>query len=281
MDGHTKEPKIIVFEDYHDSSFLIFLEFLINLKFNNNYYWRESLQTKINAVTVLSEEVKSQYDKALKAKEEMEIKGFGSGLESMLLLIKFETMLNSIYSLCDNLAFISHKLHPGIARSFNEQRKKINTYQTTYPKYTEYLNLIENANWYEKLHTMRTESTHYLPGFVYHSVNGLGILYRDMEHSEERIEIEIIREYVETLIANINDFLEKYGIYHLKQFINENHKTFHPCLIPNPEGRGFLAGGRVIKYSEYRNKLPGECINREIPCPNKKICPAYQKIQNK
>ena len=57
-------------------------------------------------------------------KMEIEKIGYCSGLESTLLLIKFETMLNSIYSLCENLAFVGHILHPGIPESFNEQRIK-------------------------------------------------------------------------------------------------------------------------------------------------------------
>ncbi|MFA4877018.1 MAG: hypothetical protein WC586_06360 [Methanoregula sp.] len=277
MPDDRKQTKEVIFTDYNDSQFQTFLEFLINLKFDNNYNWRNGLQTKINAVLHLSNEVKSQYYKAMKAKEEMEVKGFGSGLESELLLIKFETLLNSVYSLCDNLAFISYRLHPGIKKMFNDQRKNVAKYRINYPEYSEYIDLIESATWYEKLHTMRSESTHYLPGFVYHSKNGLGILYRDMEHSDERIEIENIQEYIVNLIAEINDYLERYGNYHLKRFIDEGHKIFYPCFIPNPEGKGFLVGGRVITYSEYMKKLPGKCQFRDIPCPRKNICPAYSK----
>jgi hypothetical protein len=279
MAEERQQTEKMVFKDYHDSSFLIFLEFFPNLncfkEIQRKYDWRSSLQMKINAVSVLSEEVKSQYDKALKAKEEMEKKGFGSGLESTLLLIKFETMLNSIYSLCDNLAFVSYKLHPGIKKLFNDQRKNITKHRELYPQYSEYLNLIESADWYEKLHSMRSESTHYLAGFVFHSLSGLGILYQNMEHSDERIEIENISNYVDALLRDINEFLEKYGKYHLIQFITENHTTFHPCFFPNPLGKGFSVGGRVITFSEYMEKNPGKCQFRDIPCSNKTNCPAY------
>ena len=77
-----------------------------------------------------------------------------------------------------------------------------------------------------------------------------------MENSDERIEIENIRDYVVTLLAEINEFLEKYGKYHLQQFINAKQETFHPCLFPNPEGKGFLVGGRLILFSEYKNVNP-------------------------
>jgi hypothetical protein len=137
---------------------------------------------KINAVHFLSEDVKSQYHKAIKEKEELERDGKSSGIESTLLLIKFETMLNSIYSLSDNLAFIGYVLHPKIKRSFNEQRNNIEKYRNLYPEYSEYLDLFACTDWYDTLHTMRSESTHYLPGFIYHSDSGLGVLYRDMEH---------------------------------------------------------------------------------------------------
>lgn len=288
----TQQTEKMVFNDYQGSSFSIFLEFFPNLncfkeihendeskEIQRKYDWRGSLQTKINAVSVLSEEVQSQYNKAVQAKEEMEKKGFGYGLESTLILIKFETMLNSIYSLCDNLAFVSHKLHPGIKKLFNDQRKNIVKARGNYPQYSEYFDLIESVNWYKKFHTMRSEYAHYLSGFVFHSPSGLGILYQNMEHSDDRIEIENIRDYVIGLLAEINDFLEKYGRYHLKQFISENHTTFHPCLLPNPEGKGFFVGGRVITYSNYKKKLPGKCQYPDKPCPNKKICPAYQKSE--
>jgi hypothetical protein len=215
----------------------------------------------------------------------MEKNGFGSGLESTLLLIKFETMLNSVYSLCDNLAFIGQRLHPGLKRSFNDQQKKVEKYKTRHPEYSEYLDLIKSADWYEILHTMRSESTHYLPGFVFHSQNGLGILYQNMEHldnseeSDKKIEIENIRDYVVKLLEGINDFLEKYGKYHLKQFIAEDHITSHSCWIPNPIDKSFLAGGRVITFSEYLKKQPGKCFAL-FSCPHKEHCPAYQKMKN-
>jgi hypothetical protein len=131
---------------------------------------------------------------------------------------------------------------------------------------------------------MRSESTHYLNGFVYHPPTGLGILYKNMEHldntekSDTKIDIENIFEYTDSLLAKLDGFLEEYGKYHLEHFIDEKHTIFHPCLIPNPDGKGFLAGGRVITLHEYKNKLPGNCVARNVPCPNKDICPAYQKI---
>jgi len=284
------------FNDYQDSSFSIFLEFFPNLncfkeihendeskEIQRKYNWRGSLHTKINAVSVLYEEVQSQYNKALLAKEEMEKQGLGTGLESTLLLIKFETMLNSVYSLCDNLAFIGQRLHPGLKRSFNDQRKSIQKYKKRHPEHSEYLDIIGSAEWYEILHTMRSESTHYLPGFVFHSQTGLGILYQNMEHldnskePDKKIEIENILDYSNTLLVEINKFLERYGKYHLTKFLTENNTTFHPCIFPNPLGPGFSVGGRVITLSEYIKKLPGKCQYRDIPCPNKENCPAYLK----
>jgi len=283
--ANSKNNQVIQLGDYSDSKFETFLVFFTNLKFNkpekipikNNetYDWKTSLRMKVNAVYLLSNEVNSQYNKALIANEELEIKGIISDLESTLLLIKFETLLNSVYSMCDNLAFVDQKLHPGIKKLFNEQRKNISKYRVKYPEYSEYLDLIERTEWYDTLHTMRSESVHYLPGFVYHSSTGLGILYQNMVHSKDRIEIDNINEYVTDLISHLNKFLEKYGEYHLKQFINERHETYFPCWIP--KGAGFLVGGRVLTFFEYLNKLPGRCTALDVPCPNRKNCPAYQK----
>lgn len=279
-----KQKKTVIFDEYHQSRFLIFLEFSQNLNcFNEDidkkYRWRMSFQTRISAISILSNDVKIQYEKAIKEKEEIEKRGSGSGLESTLLLIKFETLLNAVYSLCDNLAFIGRRLHPGIAQSFNEQRKKVGKYRDQYPKYSEYFSLFDYVDWYEQLHKMRSESTHYLPGFVYYSKSGMGILYKNMEHLDdpnEKIDIENILEYVSELVNGINIFLDQYGNYHLKQFITDEHTTFSACLIPHPEGKGFLVGGRVIKKSEYLKKQPGKCIDN-FECPNRGYCSAYQK----
>ena len=249
---------------------------------HRKHYWPMSIREKINAIYLLSEEVKTQYEKALQAKNEMEKNGHGSNSESTLLLIRFETMLNAIYSLCDNLAFIGYKLHPGLKRSFNEQWKKIRKSKDYHPEHSEYLDIIHHADWYEILHDMRSESTHYLNGFVFHSPSGLGILYQNMEHldnteeSDKKIEIENIVEYTNSLLAEINKFLEEYGKYHLEHFIDEKFETFHPCLIPTPEKKGFFAGGRVIKLSEYIKKQPGKCI-QNFECPNRAYCPAYKE----
>ena len=249
---------------------------------HRKYYWPMSMREKINSISVLSEEVKSQYEKALQEKKEIEKKGHGNSSESTLLLIRFETMLNAVYSLCDNLAFIGYKLHPSIKRSFNEQWKKIRKSKAYHPEYSEYLEIIGSADWYEILHNMRSESIHYLNGFVFHSPTGLGILYQNMEHldnteeSDKKIEIENILEYTNSLLVNINGFLEEYGKYHLEHFIDEKYETFHPCLIQTPENKGFLTGGRKITLSEYLKKQPGKCI-KNFECPNKGYCPAYQK----
>ncbi len=283
MDESRADRPIIQVMEYSDSKFSTLLIFFENLNiyqdtedFRKKFDWKSSLRIKVNAVSHLSEEVKRQYEKALVARKEFDEKGFGRETEFILLLIKFETLLNSIYSLCDNLAFIGHKIHPKIKRSFNDQRNRIESYRRLYPEYAEYLDLIESADWYEKLHIMRTESTHYLPGFVFYSKDGLGILYQNMEHSEERIEIENIRDYVVSLVDNLSKFLERYGNYLIEKFLKEDHKIFSPCWIPHANSNAFLSGGRVITYSEYKNKRPGKCVSRDLPCPNKKTCPAYQ-----
>jgi hypothetical protein len=304
MSENFQQHKKRKFDDYQESSFRIFMEFFPNLtcfkepqkdddskeiqekkfqkEIHRKYYWPISMREKINSLSVLSGEVKSQYEKAVQEKKEIEKKGHGNSFESTLLLIRFETMLNAVYSLCDNLAFVGYKLHPGIKRSFNEQWKKIRKSRNYKPEYSEYLEIIGSTDWYEILHNMRSESIHYLNGFVFHSPTGLGVLYQHMEHldnteeADKKIEIENILEYTNSLLEKINGFLEDYGKYYLDHFIDEKNETFHPCLIPAPENKGFLAGGRKITLSEYLKKQPGKCINN-FECPNRSFCPAFQK----
>jgi hypothetical protein len=79
-----------------------------------------------------------------------------------------------------------------------------------------------------------------------------------------------------SLIEEIDKFLESFGKHHIEKFLKMDQKTFRPCLIPHPSGKGFLAGGREILLSEYLKKKPGKCI-KNFECPNRRYCPAYDE----
>ena len=269
-----EELRDLLIGNYSDSKFLIFLDFLPAIKIRGNHSWNNSLRLKTKAITHLSNELKTQYQLAVKEKVDNENSNSYYGIESEVLLIKFETLLNSVYSLCDNLAFLDHKLHLGLKSGFNYQRNNIEKYRVNYPKFSDYLDLIGSAKWYENLHTMRTESTHYLPGFVFHSSGGLGILYKNMVHSNEEIKIENINDYANDLISEVQAFLEKYGDYHLRKFLKDSDKAIFMCGIPHPSGKGLLVALREVTLDEYLRKMPGTCISSDVPCPDRNFCPA-------
>lgn len=266
-----------------ESSFSTFLQFydsIAGVEFDIKYHLRESIKHRIGSIQFFEKELIDQIEKAIEEKIKIKKIGYGNLIEGTILLIRFETFLNSIYSLCDNIAYYGHCLHKGITRGFNKQFNDYQKYLDRYPQYEQYLNLIKSCDWYEDLHTMRTESTHYLPGFVYNPDNGkLGILYRNIITSKERIEIEDLSEYIQKIVQDNYKFLESFGNYMINKYVTDESETTFFCIIFNKYSNGkpvFMPALRTVTYKEYKEKKVGKCINKDVPCLNKEFCPAYK-----
>lgn len=267
----------------NDSNFLTFLTFFNSATkhhINSEFDLGNSLKHKINAIYFFKTEILQQIEKVIEEEKECKKNGWGSSLETTILLIKFESLLNAIYSICDNVSYIGHKLHDGLPFGFNKQYKGFDKYLKKYPKYEDYLNIIKNCEWYIQLHTMRTESTHYLPGFIcYPDPEKLGVLYQNMIHSNDKILIEDISSYIIEIVKDIDEFLDDFSIYAITNYLSDESKTGYMCLIrhQNPDGSiANLVGLREVTYKEYKEKEVGTCIIRDVPCPDKEYCPAYK-----
>lgn len=282
-DNRNKLYNQLITDYYPDSNFSTFLQFynsIENIDAILKIHLIESIKHRIGTIQFFEKELIDQIERAVKEKSESEKQGFGSRNEATILLIRFETFLNSIYSLCDNIAYLGQQIHPGIKRGFNEQLKNYQRHLDLYSQYEDYLNIIKSCDWYEDLHTMRSESTHYLPGFVYHPNNGkLGILYRNIVVSKKRIEIEDISEYIHKIVKQVYKFLDNFGEYMVNKYLTDKSETAFFCMIQKTEPDGkviFMPALRMVTYDEYKEKEVGRCVDKEVPCPNKEFCPAYK-----
>lgn len=282
-DNRTELYNRLTSDYYPDSNFSTFLQFyesIVNVDYNIKFHLRESIKHRIGTIQFFEKELTNQIQRSMEEKKEIDKIGYGNLIEGTILLIRFETFLNSIYSLCDNIAYLGQQIHPGIKRGFNEQLKNYQRHLDLYSQYEDYLNIIKSCDWYEDLHTMRSESTHYLPGFVYHPDNGkLGVLYRNIVVSKEKIEIEDISEYIHKIVEEVYKFLENFGEYMVNNYLTDKSETAFFCMIQKtgPDGKAiFMPALRMVTYEEYKEKKVGRCTNKDVPCPNKEFCPAYK-----
>ncbi|MFA4876566.1 MAG: hypothetical protein WC586_04065 [Methanoregula sp.] len=267
---------------YSDSKFNAFLDFMpiVYPNFLNIIRWRESIRTKMRIISLLSKDIFQQYQLTVDQKEKDKLEGYGDGIAASLLLIRFENYLNAVYSLLNNLAYIGQISHKGLAHQFNTQRERASNYRKKYPRYSEYLDLIENCQWYDQLHAMRTDATHFLEGFVYYTDDGLGILYFDKEpkefNNDVKLKIEDIRIYTEQNIKDLSDFLDCFGEYYLTKYCNNESSIPLACPILVVNGKSFFSGFRSVTYEEYQNKNIGRCMSKDPTCKFKDFCPARQ-----
>jgi hypothetical protein len=126
--------------------------------------WHFSIENKMTAMNILRNNMLEQIPKCLAEQKRAEETGYSSGIEALILGIKYEVFLNSIYALCENLGYVAHfLLGRKLPRHFHEQKKKLLKKEELEPTYSK---ILAKTNWYDEIHAMRTESTHYLSGLI-------------------------------------------------------------------------------------------------------------------
>lgn len=231
--------------------------------------WDFSLNSKMGAIEILLKDVLAQIPKALEEEKMIREKGFGDGIEAHTLAIKYEVFLNSIYSFCENLGYIAWcLLKKKIPRHFNEQKKSAQAGKMYDANYSE----LVKSSWYGEIHLMRSESTHYLSGFVSYS-DGTKLGYFNKPKSERgkppaEIKVDNIEEHVKILFESLIQFLIAFGD-HFITLLNSTSRVYQVCLFNS--GR---IGVRLISLKEYLNGESGECQTKAFDCPEKNVCKA-------
>ncbi len=283
----SDDPGLLSFLDSWDYSYLEDNEIKDFFRFiqldgdNRDQYinWNrlgDSICQKRHAVELLGEEVQDPLDEWEDISKELEKYGFQAGYESVQIMVKFQTFLNSVYALFENLAFTAYLLIPGLKRSFFQQQSDMDKLIQINK---EYAGIVASADWYPDLNIMRSESTHFLDCLFF--LNGercLGIKYIDFVSRRKGVDktTEIVIEDVVWYVNCIRDAISQYMVdlfaFFLTSFIKPDFVGYEPCYMKRKESHFlFLIGMKKVSFKNYLKGKPWTCM-LDNQCPFSDCC---------
>lgn len=242
-----------------------------DLRISHADKWAQSLLDKFNAVSILCNEVLYQIPIWKKELEQAKERGYGNTIQQTILLVKYETFLNSIYSFCENIGYLVKELYPkaNLNNHFNDQKtNKLEKIEALDKKYAK---ILESAKWYDEVHSMRSEATHYLSGFIFISdIEEPGYLnskvYSERKRHTEGIEVENIEKHVRETYNSLYAFINELSKHFIELRCNKKKPIGSLCLY----GGGGLSGVRTMTLNDYLLKNPPRCESLEFDCLSKK-----------
>jgi hypothetical protein len=133
------------------------------------YRYAISLKSRVQILSMLKEEVLCQNKMAMDEYEESQKIGMGTSYESLKLVIYYESFLNQIYNIMENISrinlimFDDNKNKP--PNKFSDQVKQIKKGNLKlHPDYDKLIK--EKIEWYDKVNLIRNNANHFLAGFV-------------------------------------------------------------------------------------------------------------------
>ena len=252
--------------------FLLFLKG--DKRIPEGFRWSMSIQTKIKDIEIMFKEVETQIPLCIKELENAEKEGYTEGIECLKLARKYEVFLNSIYALCENLSRIVAYLYSehSLPHGFREQKKRFLEKHDIDPAYSKILE--EFTNWYSEVHSIRTESTHFLSGFITISESEIGYFNTPKskrKDSPKKIDISDIEKHIKQVYYGVMAFLSEFG-KHFINVIDEEPKIALLCLSTSS---GYI-GAKQISLREYKAGEAGICLTPDTDCPLKESCEAYK-----
>lgn len=246
----------------------------------DNEKWRRlhtSINNKWDSVGFLGKDVIDQIPNLVKDEEELQSKGSTSLTQRKLLLTKYKAFLNEIYAICENLACLGYVMIPDMnKRTYNEQLTKIKNNPNLSSQYAK---ILKENQWYEKMHIMRSENTHFFEGEMYINENKKpGIIFKNLINRRSgvtrstEIDVHDIEDDVNNLIQGVNSYIENL-IPFLFSFVEDRYYMFDHCWMQFPGQKGYrVFGPRRQSFIDFREGKKWECIS-SYPCPLKGKCP--------
>jgi hypothetical protein len=241
------------------------------------FRWGLSIHNKRIAMEILYREVVAQIPKCSCEMKQAEEGSQGIYRECIILAIKYEVFLNSIYSLCENLSNVVRYLYPSknLPQHFREQKSRLLQDQSIDPDYT---GVLSSTRWYDEIHGMRSETTHYLSGLiVISSSTKLGyfnVPKGTRKDSPKDIRIQDIEGHIEQVHSDVLTFLNLFGNHFIKVIDRENQI---PQVCQSISMK--IIGARRISLREHLNHESGICLTTKNPCPERDSCEAYIKAK--
>lgn len=261
-------------ENNNYNEFDLFTTFLVTCEpqIPNVDNFTQSIINKAVAVKLAYYEVLKQVPNWIKENKAAKYFGFTLGAQGVLLAIKYEVYLNSIYSLCENISFLVSKFYEkGLSNKFITQRKQfLNDKKNLDESYSK---ILERADWYEEVHSIRSEATHFLTGLVNPSdSNEPCYSYKETYNgrgcAQEEINIKNVEMHVIDLQLNLEEFLNDFSKHFREIKLNRDISVKEPCLITDERKILF----RSITLDDYLNQRPRKCNELEFDCPHKEKC---------
>lgn len=242
--------------------------------------WALSINNKVTAISISHEEVLLQISKCLTELEEIEKKGYGTGLECIKLAIKYEVFLNSIYSLCENLSQVVRHLYRSmnLPSRFHQQKSRFCKDLTIDAEYSK---VLAATSWYNEVHTMRTEATHYLSGVVVlpdrKELGYINTPKSAREGTPKEISIISIEKHVRRLYDDVLNFLYFFGDHFIRMIDHKSRIAVICYYLPSSK----LLCVKNISLDEYLKNEPGICQTINVDCPDMSSCIARKKTAEK
>lgn len=263
-------------ENNNYNEFELFIAFLVTSEpqILNVDNFAQSIRNKAVAVKLAYNEVLlKQIPNWIKENEAAKHYGFTIGAQGVLLAIKYEVYLNSIYSLCENLSFLVKKFYPNqtLKDHFNSQKNQfLNNKKEVDEVYSK---ILEKTAWYEEVHSIRSEATHYLTGLINPSDSNEPCYsyketYNRRNAAPEEINIKNVETHMIDLQRNLEEFLNYFSKHFRETKFNKDISVKEPCLITNERKILF----RSTTLDDYLNHRPRKCNELEFDCPHKENC---------
>lgn len=273
----------VKFEENATSNFHLLLEFLevADPPILDSFRWSMAIRDKIFKMNTAYEDVFRQIPVWYTDHEEMKKTGHGSTKEGVILALRYETFLNSIYSLCEGLAFLVKEIYPeaNLSPHFNKQKKAfLSLKKSVDPAYAD---ILSSLDWYDEVNAIRGEATHFLSGFITISKNGEPGYFNQPKGGRKGTPPEISKDSIEKhmreVYYNLDNFLLRFGDHFIKK-IDPDRRVAKICLL---DGKGYV-GARERSLNDIMNHKPGICHLPLYQCPIRLFCEAFKNTpQNK
>jgi hypothetical protein len=239
--------------------------------------WAQSLLDKFNAVSILCDEVLYQISMWKNEFEQLKERCYGNTIQRTILLVKYETFLNSIYSLCENISYMVKELYPKANLSPKFSIQKTNNLEKLREFDDYYAKMLESADWYNEVHSMRSECIHFLSGFIFISgIEEPGYLiskqYNERKGHAEGIEVENIEKHVKETYNSVYSFVNELSKHFMELRCDKNTPVGSPCLYG-----GGLSGVRIMTINDILLRNQPRCEALEFNCPVEEKCTAINK----
>jgi hypothetical protein len=242
-------------------------------EFPDAYQWSMAIGRKSLKMHFAYEDVFRQIPIWSADNEEMHKKGIGSSKEGIILALRYETFLDSVYSLCESLSRVTACFYPQLSHGFRKQKNELLDQKR--PIDLQYAKILESVTWYDEVHAIRSEATHFLSGFITISKNGEPGYFNTPKSVRKgtlpKISKDSIEKHLLEIYQNIDVFLTQFGD-HFIQKIDKNKKIVRICLL---NGEKYM-GARELSLNDIIGKKPGICHLPLYQCPIRNSCEAFK-----